>query len=221
MPPAKTRTRKKAPTPARTPGRPSPIDAVIGHREGTGEPITVAERIVASIRAGNYFEPAAAAAGITKITAYEWLKVAGHLRLRARGRPVTTLDPAPSAHELRCLEFSNAVDEAQAIWEVGANTQLEQLARGGLEVVTTTVKTLASGDVETTVKTEKLAPNAQVIEWRLTRKFPARYGERIQVDGRVDGRVEFTVAERAQTLAGDLAAYLAGHDAGQATTIEP
>lgn len=200
----------KKPT-GRPPGRPSPIDAVVAYREDDGTPITVADRIVASIRAGNYFEPAVLAAGVVKDTAYEWLKVAGRTRLRARGRPLDELDPPVTPHERRCVEFSDAVDAAQGLWEVGANTTLEQLGRGGLKVVTVTEKHDAAGKLlEKSTKTETLAPNAQVIEWRLTRRHPDRYGHRIDVDGTFDGKITFTVEERAANLADGLADFLAG-----------
>lgn len=208
--------RKPKPKTGTRAGQPSPIDRVIGYDPQTGDPITVAERIVRSIRAGNYFEPSAIAAGVTKETAYEWLRVAGKVRLTARGRPLDTLTPQPTHHQRRCVEFSDAVDEAQGLWEVGANTQLEALSRGGLTVETVTEKHDPAGKLlERTVKTETLAPNAQVIEWRLTRKNRLRYGDKLDIDAHLDGQVQLTVEERASDLMTDLAAYLAGVDDGQ------
>lgn len=201
---------KPAPT-GNPPGRPSPIDVVVGEHPETGAPITVGDRIVNSCRAGCYFEPSAIAAGVTKETAYEWLRVAGRLRLRARGRPLEELDPAPTAHELRCLAFSDAVDEAQGVWEVGANMDLERLGRGGMKVVTVTEKHDAQGKLlEKTTKTETLAPNANVLTWRLTRRHPERYSQKIDVEGHIDGKITFTVEERAANLAEGLELYLAG-----------
>lgn len=184
-------------------GRPSPIDSTIGDENGV--PITVADRIVRGLRLGNYFEQAAAAAGVHRETAYGWLRVAGKARIRARGRSIDDL--ALTDHERRCVEFSDAVAAAEAQWEVGTLARLEQLGRGGLTRTHETIRYDADGNlIDRTVRTETLPPNAQVLEWRLTRRFPERYGQRVE---RLDG-ASLTEEEHAAALVDSLDAYLEG-----------
>jgi transposase len=179
-------------------GRPTKIDQPVGTLPD-GTTVTAADRVVDYLRAGNYLEAASAAAGVHRETVYGWLRIGAdvHARLAladARGnRP-----PKLAAHEERCREFSDAVDRARAEWEVRANMTLEQLARGGLETRNTTVKYQtvldAAGnpvvdadgnprriEVERSERVEVLAPNPQVIEWRLAHAFPDRYGNRLDV----------------------------------------
>lgn len=219
MPPTKRKSRAKPPEQHQRAGRPSPIDTIIGHHPDTGEPITVADRIVNALQVGTYFEHATAGAGIRKETAYEWLRVAGRLRLRARGAPITNLDPKPTGHELRCLAFSDAVDEAMGVLAIASMTLVERLARGGIPQVTVTEKVDAAGVlIERTTRTEHTLPSERALLWRLERRFPALYGNRVEVTAHVDGVVVQSVEERADELAGALDVYLQGVEAGKVTT---
>lgn len=171
--------------------------------ETTAENVTVFERIVASIRAGNYFEQAAAEAGIGRETGYGWLRLGATTFARLHRELIT--DAELTNHERRCLAFSDAVAKAEAAWEVNANNIMENLARGGFVQTTTTTKVDAGGAVlEVTTKRETLAPNAQVLEWRLQRRYPDRYGQRVDIAG-VPGRpVELTMEERARVMADEI-----------------
>lgn len=185
-------------------GRPSEIDKIIGYRDidGTPTPVTVADRIVASMQAGNYLETAAKGAGVNKVAVYEWMKVAARAEIRSAGRPddnATLTD-----HERRCIAFANAVREAESSWEVAAVTTLEALGRGGLPVEIRTIERGPSpregvpGPIlKETVHTTHLAPDARVIEWRLMRRFPDRYSERIELSGPGGGPMELSMEERA------------------------
>lgn len=204
-------------------GRPSLIDNIIGH-DDTGQPITVADRIVAGLRAGSYLEPAIAATGVGKVTVYEWIKLAGRVRIRSNGEPLDTLDL--TAHERRCCEFLNAVEEAEGIYEIGALTSLERLARGGLVLRTVTRKYDGDGPtatcVERTEREETLAPNAQVIQWRLSRRFPARYAQRIDIDMAGGLGPQLSDEDRAGELVTALDAYLEGvADQAAAEKVQP
>ncbi len=202
-------------TPKQT-GRPSNIDSVIGHTRD-GEPITVADRILAALRAGNYVEAAAGSAGITKTTVYEWLKIGAQAGMRTNsGKPGVKV----TAHEKRCMAFADAVREAEHGWEVDSNARLQQLAAGGVTTVTETVKVDADGKVlERTTKTEHHAPSAQVLEWRLTRRFPDRYSTRVEVSGPAGEPVPVEV--RARSLADALRDFQAGADAQRDVTPAP
>jgi len=73
----------------------------------------VQEKIIAFIRAGNYLEAAAAAAGITKSTLYDWLK---------RGAPGNEKRDPKGIYR----EFSDAVEKASGEAEVVAVGQIAQ-----------------------------------------------------------------------------------------------
>lgn len=158
------------------------MDKVVA--EVNGQPITAAEQMLSSIRAGNYVETAAAAAGIAKETYYEWLRVAANARAK-HGRP--------TKHEARCIEFSDAVAAAAAQSEAMQVSLLEQLSRGGIEIATTTVKIDKDGNaIETTTKTEHTLPDVRAITWRLERRFSKRWGQRgsLEVTGADGGAIK-------------------------------
>lgn len=198
-------------------GQPSKIDQVVGYTtitraDGTQEqaPVTAADRIVGSLKNGNYFEQSCAAAGVHRETAYGWLRVGAQAIARIASTGKTADELGLSDHELACIGFSDAVAEAEAEWEVRANTTLESLARGGLRIETVTEKQDANGNVvERTVKTERMAPNAQVIEWRLTRRHPERYGTRVDLFARAADQ-SLPMDDRAGAVAAEIRAYLQG-----------
>lgn len=203
-------------------GRPSDIDRIIGRNDDTGEPITVADRIIAGLRAGAYLEPSVAATGVAKSTVYAWIKTAGRIRLRSGGEPTNTL-PDLTDHERKCCAFLDAVEEAEGIYEIAQNTTLERLGRGGLIVRTVTRKFNGIEGapnvecIETTVKEETLPPNAAVVQWRLTRRFQERYSAKFELDTSLLADGALTEAERATALADSLRDYLQGvRDAEQA-----
>lgn len=190
-------------------GHPSPLSRIIGQRED-GTTVTVADQIINARRAGAYIEHAAANAGITKETVYEWLRVAGRARIRAKGRPVTELDLTD--HERECLGFSDAVAEAEGQWLVNQVATLESLARGGVQQVTTIIETDSQQQVvKSTTRTTHTLPNAAVIMWRLERAFPQQFGRRIEV---TTPPTALSDAERAAELLTGIQSYLEGHDDG-------
>jgi len=163
-------------------GRPSKITTVVAI-DPDGNNITAADRIVQCIRMGGYHETAAATAGVDKTTLYEWLKVgaqATDLHQR-QGVPLSKL----TAHQLRCMEFSHAVAEAEALSEMDDVATAAELAAGGRVHKVVTTKRDKDGNVlEAVERTETLQPNAAVLTWRLERRFPDRWGRRrIEVSG--------------------------------------
>lgn len=179
MPTTRRPTKKAAASGRRKPagGRPSKLSApTVVMRDGTRQTITVAERIVDLIRSGAYAERAARSAGIAKGTFYGWLEVAGQARqLLAAGTAPSKL----TDHQRECLQFSDAVEDAEAAYEMGALLGLERLAVGmPREVVTEKWIRGANGEevlAERTVRTETGVPSAHAIIWKLTRRFPERY----------------------------------------------
>lgn len=185
-------------------GRPADLDRPLGTiTTDDGErTVTVSERIVASLRAGNYLEPSAAAAGVSKAVVYNWLKTAGYANKRYEGDR-TRMTP----FEERCCRFLDAIDEAQGIWEVGALTQLERLARGGIEIKKTTTKYNSDGTVERTETIEHTLPDKQVLEWRLERRHEDRWGRKLRIE---ETPATLPVADHADALINSLDDYLAG-----------
>lgn len=167
-------------------GRPSKITTVVLTREGPDgqtEEVTAGERIVQCLRMGAYVETAAATAGVDKTTVYEWLKVGAQATAKITAGTATA--SKLTAHETRCMEFSHAVAEAQALAEMDDLATLAELGAGGRQATSTVTKRNAAGEVlEHVTKVETLQPNAAVLTWRLERRHPDRWGRRrIEVSG--------------------------------------
>lgn len=191
-------------------GRPDKLDQVVGHDEA-GEPVTVHDRIVGDLRVGTYMEHAAGHAGVSKQSVYQWMKDGANAYAAKHRNPRLRL----TAYQRRAMAFSDAVAEAQAEWWVRQEAMLERLARGGHQVVHTTVKLDGQGrEVERSTRTETLGPSERVLLWRMERKAPHLYGRRVELVGPEGGPVQVTTDERAQALGDTLRTFLAGADAG-------
>lgn len=200
---------------ART-GRPTKINEVIATRpildpetrEPTGdvEEITVADQIIADVRAGMYAERAARRAGIATSTFYDWEKIGRETRRRL-DLGETTLSSL-RVKERRCLEFSEALEVAEAEWETRKIADLERLARGGVVQEEVVVKVDADGnELERRTKRTASLPDKDVIRWQLRHRLPAVYTDRVQVEGTgEDGAIDVRV--RAENLAGALREHL-------------
>lgn len=156
-------------------GRPSKIDQRITLADG--RTTTVRDRIVELIGIGAYVERAARATGIGKGTLYGWLERAAHSREKLAQNPRHKL----VAHDLACIEFSDAVEDAEARYEMTSLAALERIASGTVRLETVTERyepAQPGGDpvlVERTIKRHGVAPNPHVITWKLVRRFPERY----------------------------------------------
>lgn len=194
------RQRSTAPIPGPPAGgRRSYLDQVIDH-DTHGNPVTVADRVIAAIRAGNYLETAASLAGVRPDTVRTWLYTGnGALRAIHNGTPPHQLP----RNELRYAEFALALTKAEAEAEAEDVARLQQLARGqatSSKRVTTERRDSAGALVEQTVRTETetLAPDSAALRWRLERRHPRRWfgRQRIELTGEDGGPVELTVAEK-------------------------
>lgn len=170
-------------------GRPTRMNDVL-HVTTDGRQVTVRDRILDALNAGNYVETACALAGVHKDTFYGWCKLGAKAAadLHAERRTPDAL----TDHEQECMEFSDAVAEAQARSEARDVAQLAELARGGRVTEVVEVKKDAAGRVvETKTRTDVSEPNAAVLQWRLERRFPDRWGRRrLEVTGADGGPVE-------------------------------
>lgn len=217
MPPKK-KPATPDPTPTRRgPGQPSKLDAIAATTPD-GRTITVRQRIIEAIRLGDYLETAAAAAGINRETLHNWLRIGARTTQRqARAEALDQpFDATP--HELACQEFSNAIAIAEADAHQRLLQTLHDLSRSR-KVTTTTTRTAADGSTyEHTVERE-LEPNAQVLMWRLERRFPALYGRRLDLNVHTDGDRFDEFDEN--DLARQLAAFQAGIQAGRELADDP
>lgn len=177
----------------------------------------LSDQLCAHLRTGHYIETACALVGLSKTSMYAWLKNG------ARHRDSNVAHSKLRAHDRRCVEFLNAVEVAEAEAEEKDMLRLTALGRGGLEVTTVTEKVNAEGNViEKTTRRETLPPNHQVLEWRMERRWPDRWGRRstVQVTGKDGGPLELTTEERADRLAEDAALFLAGAAAAADAAVD-
>lgn len=194
-------------------GRPPKLDEIIGTKlvkrdPGTDNervesvPVTRIEQIVGDIRVGLNAERAAARAGIHRDTQKDWEHTASAARA-ALAQGLKTIDDL-TEKESSCLDFSDALHDAEIEWELQANMLLQGLAQGGqvLEIVTT--KRSADGKETTTTRRETTLPDRDVLKWRLRHRFPERYTERVLVEGTGDDGA-IPIAVRAASLAETLA----------------
>jgi hypothetical protein len=183
-PPARTtRTAKAPPAARRGPGQPPALT------------YEVQDRIVNAVAAGNYIEAAAASAGISKQSVYEWQRIGARVKRREHAAHDKGETPDKRTdHEHRCVAFSDAVDRAQADAEITDNLRLYRLAEGGATITKTVEKRDPAGNLlERTTTTEETLPNPAVIMWRLERRFPDRWGRRrLEVTGADGGPIEVT-----------------------------
>lgn len=170
-----TRRSRKKPNP-KPGGRPSKLDQkLVVTRNGQRTEITVADRIIEYLRGGAYVERACAAVDVRKGTFYGWLQIAG----QARSLLVLDDNAKLTDHQRRCLEFSDAVDRAEAEYEIAGLLALEQLAQGVTrETVTERWEIDSRGEerlIERKVVRSTGEPSVAAITWKLTRRFPERY----------------------------------------------
>ena len=178
-----------------TVGRPSKLDdivAVEGESPRNRQATTISDRILAALRAGTPLEGAAASAGVSKKTIYDWLREGARLsalmQKPGKNRGVLT------ARKRRYLDFYTSAMKAIGDRETGANATLEQLSRGGIEVVTITERRDADDNlIDRTIRTEITPPDGKVLMTRLKQRFPDRYTETFRVEA-------VPIEERAQRI---------------------
>lgn len=115
-------------------------------------------RIATLIRAGNYVETAAASAGVSKNTIYDWLRRGAREKQRIAKNPRLRI----IKKEAPFVEFSDVIEKAQADSE--------------------------SRDVALIAKAAE--EQWQAAAWRLERKFPDRWGRKLDVKQEVQGQVK-------------------------------
>lgn len=206
-------------------GRRPYIDLVL-ERRADGTEVTVADRIIAAVRAGNYLETAAALAGVRTSTIRDWL-YNGNATLRALANG-TSPHELPS-HQLRYAEFADAITRAEAEAEAEDVARLQVLARGQAVATKEVIVEKRDRDgnlVEATTRkeTETLAPDSAALRWRLERRHPRRWqgSQRVELTGEDGGPVELTVAEKREHVLEALSRVASERelDAGEYSDLE-
>lgn len=167
-------------------GRPTRMTRLFDVREVDGRRVerTIGEALIDLIRLGHFMETACAIVGINSDTAREWIRTGRRALERqqtgARRRDLT-------AHERRCSDFSVAVTQALGLAEDVDWRRLGALARGGIPVETVVEVHELDDDgqerlVKRTVRRTSTLPDGPTLRWRLERRFPDRWGRKVDVD---------------------------------------
>ena len=192
-------------------GRTPKIDTVIAINEETGQPITVADRIVEMLERGHYWVDAVARAGVPKPTVNNWLQNAARCEIRALGRNIDDLNL--TAHDLACLDFAYAVEYAEAVACGKLLDKLDELGFGGLEQEVVT-ETEERGETTKTTTTRRFTlPDRAALQWRLQHRWPEKFADRIEVVQASAG-AKVSEAEHADSLVEAMSSYLQGVEDG-------
>lgn len=184
-------------------GRPTKIDAEL-RRGPDGEKITVADEIVERIRSGASNLDAAQSVGISKSTLQDWLREGARASARRLAGEKLT------AKERRLADFSDREAQALAEWKVEQEIQLGILSTGRERLIVTEKRDSAGNLIEKSERREGIEPNAQVIEWRLERRFPEQYGrQRLEITGPEGGPIPLSIREQASEALASAAERLA------------
>jgi transposase len=166
----------------------------VDHRLGRPSKLTpeIHEKIVESVRRGNYVEVAAEAAGIYRGTVFRWIQEANE------GHP----DPSRA-------NFRDALLQARAEAEATMVSLVVRAAMGGV-VTKEVTRTLRDGTIES--ETTYSSPDGRVGLEYLSRAFPDRWRKQtltsstIEHTGPGGGPVQIQQAERLTGLAARLTA---------------
>lgn len=180
-------------------GRPTRLDQVHEIDRRTGAEITIGQAICRYLLQGNYLETACSLVTVDKSTVLQWLRDGARVHeQRLAGLPRRNL----SKYKRLAHRFSLDVRAAMAEAEARDVNNLARLALGGIPQQVTTEKLVARYDTagnimrdprtdeilydvaERTTRTSYTLPDVRVLQWRLERRFPDRWGrwERVDLD---------------------------------------
>lgn len=197
------------------PRPPELANAVVPGRDRLVQPIPtergevmVWERVADAIRLGGSLHDAAARAGVGKAVLQGWLRNGTRLQA-AIGQGARDPDSL-TAHEQAEMQLAVVVDRAEAEAKLVLLGLLDRVTRG-VEVRTVTVKIDQSGqEVERTERTENRGPDPATIRWRLERRWPEEFGQRVRAE--VVAQID-TGPERVAELADALRSHLGANGA--------
>jgi hypothetical protein len=163
------------------------------------EPVTVIDRVEEALRQNGFIHDAAGRSGLAVETLRQWRAkgVRANADILAGRRRRADLD----THERRCAELATRMERAEADARLSLLAVTSALARGGLEVVHTTEKQNAGGDVlEKVVRTSRSLPDSHAATWLLAHRYPADFAGRVEVTGPDRGPIEVAVSPVDQLL---------------------
>lgn len=177
------------------------IDKAIRFDEVDGEQVgrSIADIVVETMAVGGFLHDAAAKVGYPVETLREWRKLGA--RCLAEILAGTRRRSEMTAHQKRCMELVHRMDRAEAEARTSLLALARGLATGGLTRTETTVKTITpvvNGEkaaepveVERTTRTVEAAPDAHMVSWLLSHRWPADFGRtRVEVTGEGGGPVQ-------------------------------
>lgn len=138
------------------------------------------KKILAAIRAGNYMETAAAYAGISKNLLYDWIRRGEEEFERVRNS--VGARKRVKVGEEQYFIFYQGLQEAMASAEVRDVMMITKAANGG--GVLEEVEEVYDGKgnlLKKTVTKRPIEPKWVASAWRLERKFPNRWGRKLQM----------------------------------------
>lgn len=178
---------------------------------------TIAEAIIDYVRNdGLKPETATSAAGLSVNALRNWYNIAGKATIRQTADPTTQL----TSYEEQCRDLVTKVTSASAEWEQAENARLTGAEEGGhtARVVREVRKFKGPNDKEgwvaqRTTELKSIPPDPRVTMWRLEKRFPSEYGNKVAIS--VED-LALSDEEKAESLAEQLSAYLEGRDDGVA-----
>lgn len=196
-------------------GRPSDIDRIVRHRED-GSPVTAAEQVIERMLLVNDLHVSAASAGVSNTALYKWRLDGARLRaIEAQGKRTLT------DREQVFVDFVNALERAEAAWEVGKLSIIQGAAEGGYQHEKVTEKWEPGPPDEDGNPTLRLVersvvrwtadPQWTAAAWQLERRKPQKYGKRMALtDG--EGGPLIPQAEQARELADSMRLFIVRDD---------
>jgi hypothetical protein len=175
---------------------PKNLDDVIGYRQatdGSQVPVTYMDRIVEAISLGGFLHDAAARVGVTVETLRDWRRqgnkaLADVLAGRKRRSHFTK-------RERQYAELAQRMETAEAEARLRLLGIGQQLAQGGAELVETIEKVVEPDRgprrvVERTTRTSHSLPDARMVTWLLSHRWPADFAGRVELTGPAGGPVQ-------------------------------
>lgn len=156
------------------------LDTVVGTNDA-GERVTVRDRILEWISAGIPYDTSILRANVSLSTAQRWMKEA------AKAEELTMTNPAHqmTPYQRDLVVFSRQLERARAEGEAKFHEAMHKLAEGGLQITTTTIRTVEDPDapggyrvVERSVKSERSLPHYAALRWVLDH----RYGRKLPTE---------------------------------------
>jgi len=139
---------------------------------------TALDRIVELLKVGVSEDYASGAIGISATELRSWMRQAQALAEQYRhGRKWDTF----RVEEQALIVFARDAHAALTDWVARQEAMLEQLVRGGHEVVELRERMQGNTVVERVEVRSRLAPNPAVLMWRLERRLPELYGKRTEL----------------------------------------